>query len=536
MLMVYAKDGKKAYKHFFKPWFDFIYKLKREGLPYRDSNNPEMKPFKIRLPQDASSIQKSLGMGGACKACDLFCHMCACRSHGANAQILKWREGHLRCRKYCLRKEQPPKQCFHWEVDEPNEIDHKKQKIKLHILYDELRAFTMYREIFVNDMLSVKGIQQHYLTNGKQKIDRHISEDESVISGSLIFVSVTDAGRHTNPKHIDYICPTHACLLQTGYNTLLDKELILRKMYRHCTLPLELKQKALRLSIRNGEYVIDMRRAVKRYEDLKADGSMMMEINDAILCSLHLELRINETKTSNVFNIGFAERKTPALCNEYMEDVEKIVNKDRIGRLSHQNQWRFPSNKARNGVRDDFSLKGDAGKNFLSKMDRIVPLAFKYHDSNDKNEEEWFEILKLYDEIKLTLNKKETFTDEMIYNFQDLVDKYFNKWVKIAGRDGMTNYVHFLGAGHVSHYLFLYRNLYKYSQQGFESMMNKIKIIYAKATSRGGAGAKIRSHILQISHFMLRMMMWNSGHGEAYFRNKYSEIIDDMEEHNLFLF
>ena len=117
---------------------------------------------------------------------------------------------------------------------------------------------------------------------------------------------------------------------------------------------------------------------------------------------------------------------------------------------------------------------------------------------------------------------------DLIYNFQDLVDKYFNKWVKNAGRDGMTNYVHFLGAGHVSHYLFLYRNLYKYSQQGFESMMNKIKIIYAKATSRGGAGAKIRSHILQISHFMLRMMMWNSGRGDAYFRKKYGdEIVDD---------
>ena len=117
-----------------------------------------------------------------------------------------------------------------------------------------------------------------------------------------------------------------------------------------------------------------------------------------------------------------------------------------------------------------------------------------------------------------------------------MVDKYFNKWVKIAGQDGMTNYVHFLGSGHVSHYLFLYLNLYKYSQQGFESTMNKIKIIYSKATSHGGARAQIRSHILQISHFMLLMMMWNSGHGEAYFCNKYLEIIDDMEKHNFFLF
>ena len=102
----------------------------------------------------------------------------------------------------------------------------KDKKIKLHLLYDELCAFTMFRELFVNDMLSVKGIQQRYIINGKPNIDRHISEDESVINGSTIFVSVTDAGRHSNPRHLDYIFTTNACLLHTGYNTLLDKELI----------------------------------------------------------------------------------------------------------------------------------------------------------------------------------------------------------------------------------------------------------------------------------------------------------------------
>ena len=64
--------------------------------------------------------------------------------------------------------------------------------------------------------------------------------------------------------------------------------------------------------------------------------------------------------------------------------------------------------------------------------------------------------------------------------------------------------------------------------------MNETKFIYSKATPRGGAAAQIRSHILQISPFMLRMMMWNSGHEEDYFCNKYLEIIDDMEEHNMF--
>ena len=72
MCMVYSRDGKKTYRYFFRNWFMFIDKIKREGLPYRDENNPAIKPVITSIPQDTSSLQKSLNMGGACKACDLF--------------------------------------------------------------------------------------------------------------------------------------------------------------------------------------------------------------------------------------------------------------------------------------------------------------------------------------------------------------------------------------------------------------------------------------------------------------------------------
>ena len=68
-----------------------------------------------------------------------------------------------------------------------------------------------------------------------------------------------------------------------------------------------------------------------------------------------------------------------------------------------------------------------------------------------------------------------------------------------------------------------YGNLYKYSQQGFEAMIAKIKCIYHRCTSRGGAGVDVRSHILQICHFLIRMILWNSGHSNMYFKRKYSD-------------
>ena len=90
-----------------------IKKIKEEGLPYRDQNNPAIKPILARIPQDASSIQKALGIGGACKACNLFCHACLCTSYGPKSLLLFHREGRFRCRRFCLSKTNGvfPKKC-----------------------------------------------------------------------------------------------------------------------------------------------------------------------------------------------------------------------------------------------------------------------------------------------------------------------------------------------------------------------------------------------------------------------------------------
>ena len=63
--------------------------------------------------------------GGAYKACNLFCHVCACQSYGANCQLLKWQEGYLRCKEFCLCQEEPPSKCYHLYVDDEEEVNRK---------------------------------------------------------------------------------------------------------------------------------------------------------------------------------------------------------------------------------------------------------------------------------------------------------------------------------------------------------------------------------------------------------------------------
>ena len=52
----------------------------------------------------------------------------------------------------------------------------------------------------------------------------------------------------------------------------------------------------------------------------------------------------------------------------------------------------------------------------------------------------------------------------------------------------MTNYIHMLGAGHVTYYLLKKRNLYRYSNQAWERLNKRMKRCYLTKTQRGGHG------------------------------------------------
>ena len=92
--------------------------------------------------------------------------------------------------------------------------------------------------------------------------------------------------------HIDFMCATSTGHVQTAYSSLLDNELILRNIYWLFSYSVEIKQKYLRLTIRNGQEIVNMRRAINWW--CQVGEEKMMAVNDAILCSLHLELRCNE--------------------------------------------------------------------------------------------------------------------------------------------------------------------------------------------------------------------------------------------------
>jgi hypothetical protein len=84
------------------------------------------------------------------------------------------------------------------------------------------------------------------------------------------------------------------------------------------------------------------------------------------------------------------------------------------------------------------------------------------------------------------LRKRSEYTTQDITVFQNLMDDFFEKYVAETGNEGITNYIHMLASGHIKYYMEVHKNLYKFSQQGWESLNSKYKQVFFRHTQRGG--------------------------------------------------
>jgi len=69
-------------------------------------------------------------------------------------------------------------------------------------------------------------------------------------------------------------------------------------------------------------------------------------------------------------------------------------------------------------------------------------------------------MLQKYREVMSITCKWENFTDDEIEDFQDLIDEWYYQYINLLGLEGITNYIHLLGAGHLHFYFKKLRSLY----------------------------------------------------------------------------
>ena len=145
---------------------------------------------------------------------------------------------------------------------------------------------------------------------------------------------------------------------------------------------------------------------------------------------------------------------------------------------------------------------------------------------------DFIQAVDYFKEIMTSLKRKEDFTEEDINLLQDKINLFADLWLGLHGDEGMANYTHYLVSGHVTYFLRKYRNLYKYSQQGWEYLNWRLKNYYFRRTQRAGKGSNGRT-LHSIYPFLSRRLAWNSGMGDQLFVDgqvNHDESPDDDED------
>jgi hypothetical protein len=115
-----------------------------------------------------------------------------------------------------------------------------------------------------------------------------------------------------------------------------------------------------------------------------------------------------------------------------------------------------------------------------------------------------------------TLTKSEDYVEADIDALEISIQKCYAMLMKIAGMKGCTNYFHLLGSGHIIWLTRGYGNLWRWRNEGVESLNETLSLRYNKFNNRGGnkgnsknKDIKEKCHPFQIlGAWMARLTMW----------------------------
>jgi hypothetical protein len=209
--------------------------------------------------------------------------------------------------------------------------------------------------------------------------------------------------------------------------------------------------------------------------------SAMIKLQKAIPCILHMENRISDTMITHLLRHGIKLREEDRrVMEELMYAVELIFKEQLFGLPGAASNWKFPLNS--DGTMGEVKLSNWRARRVVDKIEALVDCCLPNQEKNI-----WNKVFNVNREVVKAMQQKQDFSDDDINEFQSKVDNFFRKWVNLVGYDGITNYVHMLGAGHVRYFLKKWRNLNRFSNQGWEAYNQMVASFWHHRTTKGGS-------------------------------------------------
>jgi hypothetical protein len=255
-----------------------------------------------------------------------------------------------------------------------------------------------------------------------------------------------------------------------------------------------------------------------------------------------LEMRVNEKLFWTLLQAGIDRYQegqvNSAARKAFVQTVTDCMKQIVLGNLENETeyQWKLPLKDGGKSVEPRSmtnvhsrkcvqGIKALAYKIFHPSLDEESKYPQSTRENNSALLSKWENLMDTYGPMMKLIRKMEDFSDEDIDELHRLCSTFMGQWVDLMEGQSITNYIHMIGAGHLTYFVSKYRNLYKYSQQGWEAFNQKLKYFYFHNTNHGGCGGRkpgalSGDHVLPLMRLMQRSIMWCLGFGDAFFRTE----------------
>jgi hypothetical protein len=480
--MIMGKETKETIQEF-KPMFKFMEQCEStDPLNNPMTINHAMPPLTCAANSDLSAGWKCLCKGGAAKVALLPCHGCA------------------------LHKD-------NWA--RPNTEDHKLLECnwcrELHSLNPEWKCY--HHSMMTPDNLKNAEAELNHLMAGLSGSLERVDNESRL---QLDDVEEATPESFANPTSIHYRPGSDDNKLK--YGELVTRELIIRDMSPLGTLTVKIN--ALRKALCTEAKIRLL--VTKLKHGTPAEGAMFLLIQ-AIPCILHMENRIGIKILTMLLVEGLSNAKAGLIYNEitaegnrvkhFFRTVADIVNKQVLGSEDNSAEWECATDDKKKEI-GTITMDNVRTRTIMDSLEFLIEECIVKEDRKAK----WLACIPSFRDGMTKLRSRTDFDAAAITAFQSDIDDFFQVWVELWGVEGVTNYIHMLSSGHISMYLFKWKNLYRHSQQGWEAFNSLLKTFYFRRTQHGGrsnAGRGRKTRLLPIGRWLQRRVVWLCGYDEA---------------------
>jgi hypothetical protein len=202
------------------------------------------------------------------------------------------------------------------------------------------------------------------------------------------------------------------------------------------------------------------------------------------------------------------------------------------------------------------SLTGASAQKLISHMKSLTTIAFsdemdedsldppKTRSTNYTLSLKWNDMCSNMSNLWKMIEQRSDYTDKDLDKLHVMCNKFMTQWLDLLGLDHKTNYIHIVVSGHLTFFATKYRNLYRFSQQGWESLNQLLKHYYFNNTNHGGAagnggkgtnglysnGVISGDHCRSLMLLCQRSIMWKLGVANSYFKNMEGNMRNSLQD------